>query len=327
MVTLQPSLVRPEAWPPASTQAPPSEGPLLALQPLLALLVALLIPCLVLLCLLNCLLLLYWLPDFTRRKKTRRTVQRDEHQGYTIEPGATMEVGGMRRPSKAFQELQQTPVALSLGKRPASQAKLCCRKGLRKPIGTAGAPEVAYLHSTSTITSSMNSRKQPPLKRTTKRPAGCSQSRSLLATTSSSDLDARPRLVPPNSPEIPVAMETCQEMYARKTSTQRKSESDTVLVVSPLDPVQFEYPSSICQEEVAMPVSANSTFAGPGLDSDFGASAGISLRILSSDTDSCSYSWISGLEWDYYDPGYVRRAQRRKQRHQLPMLCSKQYWV
>ncbi|XP_030047692.1 protein huluwa-like [Microcaecilia unicolor] len=335
MVTLQPSLVRSEAWSPASTQAPPVGGPLLALQPLLTLLVALLIPSLVLLFLLNCLLLLYRLPDLTRRSQMRRSGQRDEQQSYTTDPGVTMEVGGMRRSSKAFQELLLTPgsaacpgidVALSLGERPSSRARPCS-KGLRKPDGSAGVLDVAYLQPPSTVTSSMTSRKQPPPRRTLKRSAGCNQTAGLLATTSSSDLEARPRQVPPNSPEIPAGGETPRVIYTRKTSTQRKADSDTVLVISPPDPVQFEYPSSIPHEEVVMPRSAYSSFAGPGLDSDFGASAGISLRILSSDSDSCSHSWISGLEWDYYDPGYKRRAQRRKQRHQLPILCSKQYWV
>uniref|UniRef100_A0A3B3ZLY9 Protein huluwa-like n=1 Tax=Periophthalmus magnuspinnatus TaxID=409849 RepID=A0A3B3ZLY9_9GOBI len=66
---------------------------------------------------------------------------------------------------------------------------------------------------------------------------------------------------------------------------------------------------------------------GPGLDSDFGASA-VSLRILSADSDGLSNGVLtSALEWDYYDPCYVKQNNVPKQKHHRPVLHTKQYWV
>ncbi|TFK09389.1 prickle-like protein 1 [Platysternon megacephalum] len=80
--------------------------------------------------------------------------------------------------------------------------------------------------------------------------------------------------------------------------------------------------------------SANFTASlGPGLDSDFGASAGISLRVVSSASEEgagmaggCPQA-SGGLEWDYCDPSYKRRHARLCRPPKLPLTCSKQYWL
>uniref|UniRef100_A0A3P8UIH8 Huluwa n=1 Tax=Cynoglossus semilaevis TaxID=244447 RepID=A0A3P8UIH8_CYNSE len=71
----------------------------------------------------------------------------------------------------------------------------------------------------------------------------------------------------------------------------------------------------------------NTSAAGPGLDSDFGASA-VSLRILSADSDGLSNGVLaSALEWDYYDPCYVKQNHVPKHKHHRPVMHTKQYWV
>uniref|UniRef100_A0A3P9N1A9 Huluwa n=1 Tax=Poecilia reticulata TaxID=8081 RepID=A0A3P9N1A9_POERE len=73
--------------------------------------------------------------------------------------------------------------------------------------------------------------------------------------------------------------------------------------------------------------SLNTSAVGPGLDSDFGASA-VSLRILSADSDGLSNGLLSSaLEWDYYDPCYVRQNNIPKHNHHRPVIHTKQYWV
>uniref|UniRef100_A0A3B3DDV0 Huluwa n=1 Tax=Oryzias melastigma TaxID=30732 RepID=A0A3B3DDV0_ORYME len=63
---------------------------------------------------------------------------------------------------------------------------------------------------------------------------------------------------------------------------------------------------------------------GPGLDSDFGASA-VSLRILSADSDGLSNGVLaSALEWDYYDPCYVKQNNIPKHKHPIPAIHTRQ---
>lgn len=56
--------------------------------------------------------------------------------------------------------------------------------------------------------------------------------------------------------------------------------------------------------------------------------AGVSLRILSADSDSLSNGVLaSALEWDYYDPCYVKQNKVPKHKHHRPAVHTKQYWV
>ncbi|KAJ1211415.1 hypothetical protein NDU88_006775 [Pleurodeles waltl] len=219
-------------------------------------------------------------------------------------------------------------VSQGLDVAPALGDGLRSRDGPRKPDGTLRDREVCALRPAIVVTVSQAPRslREQPLGGRDRR--GWSQGRLSQGTVSSSDLEGRASQVPPNTPvSTPGPRATPVVQYAQKTSTQRKRQGNPILIVSPVDSVHFEHASTIRHDHTAIPFSANSSSAGPGLDSDFGASAGVSLRILSSDSESCSYSWVSGMEWDYYDPGYKRRNQRRMQRHQFPILCSKQYWV
>ncbi|XP_053145550.1 protein huluwa-like [Hemicordylus capensis] len=155
-----------------------------------------------------------------------------------------------------------------------------------------------------------------------------------MAPSSSSDLEKHPVLVPPNSPETTAsgAHGIPEGAFTRRlTSTQSKLRSCS-RSAGPSHSVPFEYNSSIRRDDQRAPLnSANFTASqGPGLDSDFGASAGVSVRILSSDSEESPNTPLlcprqSGrFEWDYYDPSYKRQIRLH---HQLPRICSKQYWL
>lgn len=56
--------------------------------------------------------------------------------------------------------------------------------------------------------------------------------------------------------------------------------------------------------------------------------SGVSLRILSADSDGLSNGVLSSaLEWDYYDPCYVKQNQVPKHKRPRPAVHTKQYWV
>ncbi|XP_044148543.1 protein huluwa-like [Bufo gargarizans] len=145
-----------------------------------------------------------------------------------------------------------------------------------------------------------------------------------------SEQETEQNAAPPNTPAAPQiipGMMTSKVKCGHKTSTQRKTLGAPF---TPLGSVPFHNASSIPPNDTPTRFSGNSSFLGPGLDSDFGISAGISLHILSSDSDSSSQSWASGMEWDYYDPCYMRKNRLRRENrhnHHLPVICSKQYWV
>uniref|UniRef100_A0A667ZUI9 Huluwa n=1 Tax=Myripristis murdjan TaxID=586833 RepID=A0A667ZUI9_9TELE len=121
------------------------------------------------------------------------------------------------------------------------------------------------------------------------------------------------------------------------------SDSETANVVPPNSPTANEPLSKVsvaehhfdkmdleCEYAHVPPETTclNTSTVGPGLDSDFGASAGVSLRILSADSDGLSNGVLaSALEWDYYDPCYVRQNNVPKHKHLRPAIHTKQYWV
>ncbi|KAJ6662987.1 hypothetical protein lerEdw1_010808 [Lerista edwardsae] len=151
-----------------------------------------------------------------------------------------------------------------------------------------------------------------------------------------SDLDQHPVLVPPNSPVTTAGSRGVlgQGFSSCHTSTQSRPCScgrtawPSRLHAAPA----FEYGSSIQRHTERTGLnSANFTASqGPGLDSNFGASAGISVCILSSDSEESPPAAqplpppLGQFEWDYYDPGYKRRTRLPQQ---LPQICSKQYWL
>ncbi|XP_066474039.1 protein huluwa-like [Tiliqua scincoides] len=163
------------------------------------------------------------------------------------------------------------------------------------------------------------------------RPPLCSQG----TASSASDLNKHPVLVPPNSPVTTTGSRGVpgRGFSSCHTSTQSKLRSCSRTVwPSHVHLAPFEYGSSIQRNEERTGLnSANFTASqGPGLDSNFGASAGISVRILSSDSEESPSAaqphpqQLGQFEWDYYDPGY---KQRTRLPQQLPQICSKQYWL
>ncbi|XP_052392178.1 protein huluwa isoform X2 [Carassius gibelio] len=146
------------------------------------------------------------------------------------------------------------------------------------------------------------------------------------ALLQSSDSDTeRVNTVPPNSPALHVP----RNRFSMPMTSMRRS-STMELENAPLDKIHVEYESaSIIPPEISCYVASSSPSArGSGLDSDFGASAGVSLRILSVDSDGFPGSaWASALEWDYYDPSYVTQNHIPKHRPHAPPITTKQYWV
>ncbi|XP_066501972.1 protein huluwa [Hoplias malabaricus] len=147
----------------------------------------------------------------------------------------------------------------------------------------------------------------------------------LLLQSSDSETECG-HVVPPNSPE---QLANPKERCPIPVRMMRRSSTMELELIS-LDKVHLEGEviSSIPQEASCFVASTSSSVAGPGLDSDFGASAGVSLRILSADSDRFpGATWASGLEWDYYDPSYVTQNHVPKHRHHAPPITLKQYWV
>ncbi|XP_063149267.1 protein huluwa-like [Candoia aspera] len=151
----------------------------------------------------------------------------------------------------------------------------------------------------------------------------------------STDLENRPALVPHNSPATTSGTGGVLERVFSgcHTSTQNKPRSCSRLASAiPSSMGPFEFGSSIRPRDKRTHLnSANFTASqGPGFDSDFGASAGVSVRILSTDSEGSPnapvllHQQAELFEWDYYDPSYKREVQLC---HPLPPICSKQYWL
>ncbi|CAN9504549.1 unnamed protein product [Ophioblennius macclurei] len=126
-----------------------------------------------------------------------------------------------------------------------------------------------------------------------------------LPQSSDSEAEVRLNMVPPNTP--------------KQGADHLIHQSYNMLIdVSP-DVAEHQPLQTSCSMTSAV---------GPGLDSDFGASAGVSLRILSADSDGLSSGVLASvLEWDYYDPCYVQQNNVPKHQNHRPALHTKHYWV
>ncbi|XP_030623779.1 protein huluwa [Chanos chanos] len=304
----------------------------------LTVLILLLIPCIVLLLVLNCLLLGYKLIIFTRRRKTERS---STESGTLLHSSLSSTRQRITRfsdgPSLSHQSRKTNYASvsepmLSLPAITSSLTSSAERRATGQRWGRLARPDGATcagsgsLRVPSTLllgaTSSSGSTRRAGLPRSSR-----SWRRSAPVLVQSSDSEAGANAVPPNSPEFHVTPNGCpgQRGIIRRNSTM-------VLPCELESPdkvhVECEFASSIPPETSCVVVSANSSAAGPGLDSDFGASAGVSLRILSADSDGFPGSALaSGLEWDYYDPSYVTQNHVPKHRHHAPPITTKQYWV
>ncbi|KAK3524585.1 hypothetical protein QTP70_029897 [Hemibagrus guttatus] len=285
----------------------------------LTLLVLVLLPCVVVLLLLNCLLLGYKLLLFARRRRRARygsesvllnslssLSTRQRIARFTDDPS----FGPVRKPKYASvsEAMLAPPVTSSL----TSSAERGAACGQRRRAEALARPDRVTCAGSGSLR------------------LGASGSRAWRRTApvivQSSDSETeRENVAPPNSPEQLVM----QSRHGSSPLIIRRSSTVELELIS-LDKVHLEgeLVSSIPQETSCFLASTSTSAAGPGLDSDFGASAGVSLRILSADSDGFpGATWASGLEWDYYDPSYVTQNHVPKHRHHAPPITAKQYWV
>ncbi|XP_061554068.1 protein huluwa [Phycodurus eques] len=288
--------------------------------PSLTLVVLLLIPAVVVLLLLNCLFLGYKLLLLSKARPRPRSpedavgfLQRESAlQRARRSPDA--EVFSTRRPYMSLSE-----PALPRPRVTSSRASSSGREQgiwlLRPGSGSSRTPSSirAAAAAVAASTSSSRASRFSNAERRHRAP-GFSQS-------SDSEADTRGNLVPPNSPT-----EAEHMAGIRRTSAYGMLTEPSPGALHPLDKVYMECDFYIQPPSVGS--CPNTSTEGSGLDSDFGASAGVSLRILSADSDGLSNGVLtSALEWDYYDPCYVKQNHVPKHKHHWPAVHSKQYWV
>ncbi|XP_075049851.1 protein huluwa-like [Mixophyes fleayi] len=330
----------PTSIPPLGGETPfphvaPSVEEKLVLQPSLMLLVFILIPCVVLLFFLNCFLLFHRLPVLSLKKRAKRRgvlrvnnpcIRNDKTGHKRLKPNCLNTVTKSFCNGHCDSISQGLEATLALGEcAQMFQDRLRSREYCNKVDET---PRHPY---------SLRPPRLVSMPCCSSRSCGVTQEREMSwnevedgggGIRSYSDQETEHNAAPPNTPAAAAntpGTTTPKVKFCHKTSTQMKPLGEAV-PFTPLGSLLFDRASSICQQNT--PTSAISSFPGPGLDSDFGVSAGISLHILSSDSDS--QSWASGMEWDYYDPCYMRKNRLRRenrQHHNLPVICSRQYWV
>ncbi|MED6235328.1 hypothetical protein ATANTOWER_023424 [Ataeniobius toweri] len=298
----------------------------------LTLVVLLLIPCVVILLLLNCFFLGYKI--LVLSKKTSRQRRED-----TEEMLLRSTLSRLRLSDVAFSPLRDRRAAyMSLSEpvlaHPVTSSRASSRDGAGlthriRLLRPDGATASGSLRAPSTMRAASSAQgftpklHIPPSSRTysISKPDWCRSARVVLQS-SDSEAETRVNLVPPNSP----MQETEHLDHIRRSSTlERLTEVNAVTPVHPYDKLVMECEHINPTSEAS---SLNVSAVGPGLDSDFGASAGVSLRILSADSDGLSNGLLSSaLEWDYYDPCYVRQNNIPKHDHHRPVMHTKQYWV
>ncbi|KAI3362206.1 hypothetical protein L3Q82_012525 [Scortum barcoo] len=299
----------------------------------LTLVVLLLIPCVVVLLLLNCLFLGYKLLILSKRSGRQ---QRGDAEEMLLQ--STLQ-RARRPPEAAFPPLQDVRRAYMSLSEPAlphpvtsSRASSRERAGvdhrirLLRPDGATGSGSLRAPSSIRAASSAAGFTPRLDLPSGSRThslgKAGWCRSAPVLPQSSDSEAETGVNLVPPNSP----MQETEHMGHIRRSSTY-----EMLTAVSPsaavhmFDKVDLECEYSNPSSETSC---LNTSAVGPGLDSDFGASAGVSLRILSADSDGLSNGVLaSALEWDYYDPCYVKQNNVPKHKHHRPVMHTKQYWV
>ncbi|XP_035631564.1 protein huluwa [Oncorhynchus keta] len=300
----------------------------------LTLLIILLLPCVVLLLLLNCLFLGYKLHICSKKNKKRR-------EDYESMLQSTL---SMRQRMTRISETTLLPnqdgkgayisVAETIRAQPSNSSRTSSKERaavdqrirfIRPDGATGGGLESPRTQSTILATSRVDQTRRSRMYSRNK--INWRRSAPVLPQSSDSEVE-RPNLVPPNSPALnnPHSTVTSDQRPMRRCSTMELMNNKE----HQFDMVDFEcdYTSNIPPEMSCFVVSDNYSTMGPGMDSDFGASAGVSLRILSADSDGLNNGvWDSGMEWDYYDPCYVREKNIPKQKHHVPALHTKHYWV
>ncbi|XP_022062661.2 protein huluwa [Acanthochromis polyacanthus] len=286
----------------------------------LTLVVLLLIPCVVVLLLLNCLFLGYKFVTLSKRNIRQKREDPEEmllrsslQRGWHRAAFPPLQDGRSRAYTSLSEPVLPHPVTSS---RASSRERLGVDPRIRllRPDGATGS---GCLRAPSTIraTSSSPAVFTPRLEL---HPGWC-KSAPVLPQSSVSEGETRVNLVPPNS----LVQE--EEHLHQGCTYEMLTDVNPAAAVHVFDKVDMECEFSNPPLETSC---LNTSAEGPGLDSDFGASAGVSLRILSADSDSLSNGVLtSALEWDYYDPCYVRQNNVPKQKHHRPAVHTKQYWV
>ncbi|KAM3940106.1 protein huluwa-like [Leptodactylus fuscus] len=331
MVSVTPSLP-PIVGGNASAQALPSLEEKLVLQPFLTLMVFILLPCVVMLFLINCFLLFHHLPVLSLKKRGKRRGGSSKGNNHSC------------RSNQAGYKTKPQPSCLD--KCTCDGYSGVLSRGLEATLALGESAHVSCDRLQSTREWCFKQNETPvrpyclcpshgiPMSCCPSRTPAMSQDREITwnevedgggGLMSYSEQETQQNAAPPNTPAAPQTARGVK--FCRKTSTQRKNLG---VPFNPLGSLLFDHASSIPPDDTPTRFSGHCSSLGPGLDSDFGVSAGISLHILSSDSDSCSQSCASGMEWDYYDPCYMRKNRLRRengQNHHLPVICSKQYWV
>ncbi|XP_071760743.2 protein huluwa [Centroberyx gerrardi] len=304
----------------------------------LTLLVLLLIPFVVILLLLNCLFLGYKLLIISKRnKKTREDTEEMLLQSTLHRVDRISDVpfpptqDGRRAYLSLSEPILPHPVTSS---RTSSRDRAAVDHRIRflRPDGATGTGS-GSLRAPSTILATspatgFTSRVDLPTRSRmySKSTMDWCKSAPVLPQFSDSEAETRENLVPPNSPAVngPFSRETkghiCWSSTLELPTDVSRGAAERLF--DKVD-VECEYPRTPPETSCL-----NTSTVGPGLDSDFGASAGVSLRILSADSDGLSNGVLaSALEWDYYDPCYVRQNNLPKHKHLRPAIHTKQYWV
>ncbi|XP_048874639.1 protein huluwa [Brienomyrus brachyistius] len=303
----------------------------------LTLLILLLIPCVVLLLLLNCMFLGYKILILSKKKRKRR---RGGSETTILQ--STLSTRHVTRISETPSQANQSgkdylSIPVPVLAQPAGSSSLTSSKeraalGQRcrasRPDGATGGGSES-LRAPSTILATMsttNSTTRADLPRRSqlysRSSSGGRRLQPAMTHYSDSETD-RGNTAPPNSP---VLNGPPLESPANVGPMRRSSTMELIDTVG--TGFEYEYASSMPPDNLCLVASANSSTVGPGLDSDFGASAGISLRILSCDSDGLSNALLSSpMEWDYYDPCYVSQNNIAKHMFHMPTVITKQYWV
>uniref|UniRef100_A0A8C5AVW8 Protein huluwa-like n=1 Tax=Gadus morhua TaxID=8049 RepID=A0A8C5AVW8_GADMO len=258
----------------------------------LTILILSLIPCVLILLLLNCLFLAYKLLNISRNK--RQTHQQDSEQ-MLLHSCVSTRHRVARITEEPFFQSQGRRMSTSMSEPTLPGPVTSSRTSSKENVpGEHGLRFLRPDGATGTGSGSLTA------------PMDWCRSARLLWQFSDSDVDTRSDHAPPNSPAVnlrPVLrlfdkMELECEYQLPDTSARRRSSC------------------------------LSSSMVGPGLDSDFGASAGVSLRIVSADSDDLTNGVMAvALEWDYYDPCYVQQNGVPVQKPGRPSIHSKQYWV
>ncbi|KAM6902142.1 protein huluwa isoform 2-T2 [Xenentodon cancila] len=297
----------------------------------LTLVVLLLIPCVVILLLLNCLFLVYKILVLSKKNKRQKREDTEEMLLRSSLPRVRVSDAAfspLQDGRRAYMSMSEPVLTHPLtSSRASSRERVGVNHRIRnlRPDGATGS---GSLRAPSTIRAASSAAgftprlHAPPGSRTcSTSTAGWCRSAPVLLQSSDSEAETRVNLVPPNSP-----METEHAAHLRRSSTyEMLTEVNSGAAVHPFDKAvmdcEYVHPAS----DASCP---NTSAGGPGLDSDFGASAGVSLRILSADSDGLSNGVLtSALEWDYYDPCYVKQNNIPKHKHHIPAVHTKQYWV